>query len=693
MLWVPFLLAAGAAPPFFAEVAALLVASAIVAYICSRLGITPIVSFLITGALIGPQVLGLVKNPAIIEGAAEIGVVLLLFTIGIEFSLEELARIQRLIFLGGALQVSSSLIVVVGLLALFQVDGRTAVFTGCLLALSSTAIVMKLLAARGESATAGGRAILGILIFQDLAVVAMVLVVPMLGGAGAGLAGLAWALGKAAGILALVLLVARRVMPRVLEAVARTCSQEIFVLAVMAICFGTAYLTSLAGVSLSLGAFLAGLVVSESRFKEMAFGEIQPLQILFSATFFVSVGLLLDLKFLVANLPLVLGLALAVMVIKAFTAALSVRILGFGIGTALFSGLMIAQVGEFSFVLERTGREMGLFPAGMASGGQTFIALTVILMISTPLLARLGSGLESRLGHRAARGKLADAAGGDEEADNPHAELAGHVIIAGYGKAGRLLARALETQGLPYLILTLSPEGAREAEGQGFRVLRGNYARRHELSLAGLDRARLLVVADDDLEMTHRVVRAARAMNPELPLIVRTRFDSEIEALEGAGARHVVTEEQESAIRLVEKVLRDLDVAEETLVGYHDALRSHHREISLPPSDPSRRGAARVAVRVEPVRLSDRQQANPRCSHIDQTREVLPGTPGCEECLELGDTWTHLRLCMTCGHVGCCDSSKNRHATKHFHSTGHPIAKSIEPGEDWAWCYEDAMML
>lgn len=688
----PIFLAAGATPPFFAEVAALLVAGAVVAYVCSRLGITPIVSFLITGTLIGPQALGLVKNPALIEGAAEIGVVLLLFTIGIEFSLEELARIQRLIFLGGALQVGSCLIVVVGLLSLFRVDWRTAVFTGCLIALSSTAIVMKLLAARGESATAGGRAILGILIFQDLAVVAMVLVVPMLGGAGAGIGGVAWALGKAAGILGIVLLVARRVMPKVLEAVARTCSQEIFVLTVMAICFGTAYLTSLAGVSLSLGAFLAGLVVSESRFKEMAFGEIQPLQILFSATFFVSVGLLLDLKFLIANLPLVLGLALAVVAIKALTAALSVRLLGFGIGTALFSGLMIAQVGEFSFVLERTGREMGLFPAGMASGGQTFIALTVILMMSTPLLARLGGALEGRFAVQAARRKLLSATLPDEEGQGASG-LSNHVIIAGYGKAGRLLARALDAQGLPYLILTLSPEGAREAEERGLRVLRGNYARRHELTLAGLERARLLVVADDDLEMTHRVVRAARAMNPELPLIVRTRFDHEIEALEGAGARHVVTEEQESAIHLVEKVLRDLDVGEEVLLGYQDTLRAHHREISVPRAERAKGGAAAASVRMEPVRLSEREQANPACSHTGQTREVLPTSTGCEQCLELGDSWVHLRVCMTCGHVGCCDSSKNRHATKHFQSTAHPIAKSTDPKDEWAWCYEDAMML
>lgn len=672
-------------PPFFAEVAVLLVASAVVAYLCHRLGVTPIVSFLVTGALIGPQALGLVRDEALIEAAAEIGVVLLLFTVGIEFSLANLVRIKRLIWIGGGVQVGLVLAAVTGLLSLFGVGWRAALLTACLVALSSTAIVMKLLMDRGETDSSVGRSTLGMLIFQDLAVVAMVLVVPMLGGAGGSGVGIAWALGKAAVLIALVLVVARRVMPKVLEAVARTCSQEIFVLTVMAICFGTAYLTSLAGVSLSLGAFLAGLVVSESRFSELAFGEIQPLQILFSATFFVSVGLLLDLQFLIRHLPLVLAVVAAVVVIKVASAALAVRLLGYGAGTALFSALLIAQVGEFSFVLERSAGELGLFPAGVAGRGpQTFIAATVILMMATPLLARLGAGLERRLAVGAGRpgddGET-DAATLDNEAAAPHPDLDGHVIIAGYGQGGRELARALDERGVPHLIVTLSPDGASEAERQGLRVLRGNYARRHELLLAGGRRARLLVVADDDREMTRRVVSAVRALDAAPPILVRTRFDYEASALRDAGVEHVVSEEREGIVRLVETVLGLSGVPEE-------ARRAEIEKLRAAPlvSRPSLGGGTTM-------RLSDSQRRNAACSHAAAVGEVTPGAAGCEECLALGDSWVHLRLCMTCGHVGCCDSSKNRHATTHFQTTGHPIVRSFQPGESWAWCYADEVML
>ena len=335
------------------------------------------------------------------DGAAEVGVILLLFTIGIEFSLEKLARIRRLILGGGALQVGLATAATAGVLAALGVDWRAGVFTGFLVSLSSTAIVLKLLADRGETAAPHGEVGLALLIFQDVAIIAMVLLVPMLGGAGGGAGEVALTLGRAAAIIVVVLFAARRLMPWVLEAVAKTCSPEIFLLSVIAVCFGTAYLTSLAGVSLSLGAFLAGLLVSESRFSEHALGEILPLQILFSATFFVSVGMLLDLGFLLGNLPLVAAVAAGVLLVKAATTAASVAALGYRLPVAAASGLMLAQVGEFSFVLERAGREVGLAPAGMPEGGsQAFIATTVVLMVLTPFLtqagARLARGLETR---------------------------------------------------------------------------------------------------------------------------------------------------------------------------------------------------------------------------------------------------------------------------------------------------------
>ena len=461
---LPIFLFAGAIPQYMTETVALIVAGAVIAYISFRLRLVPIVGFLLAGVLIGPNALGLVQDQALVDATAEIGVILLLFTIGIEFSLEKLAAIQKLIFGGGTMQVGLSIAATTALLAAFGVDWRIGIFTGMLVALSSTAIVLKLLSESGETNSEPGQIGLGLLIFQDLAIVLMVLLVPTLGASGGGSSlEIVWALAKAGIIIALVLLVARRVMPRVLETVAKTCSPELFLLSVIAICFGTAYLTSLAGVSLSLGAFLAGLMVSESRFSQHALSETLPLQILFSATFFVSVGMLLDVRFLVQNLPLVLGAIAAVLIIKVLMTGISVRALGYKMPVAAASALMLAQIGEFSFVLERAGREVGLTPAGMdAAGSQTFIAATVVLMVLTPFLMRVGDRLSNKMTEKSEQNNLPDET--DVQIPTHAVDLEDHVIVAGYGQAARCLVRILSGSGIPYVITTLSPDGANEAE-------------------------------------------------------------------------------------------------------------------------------------------------------------------------------------------------------------------------------------
>ncbi|GAB4435429.1 MAG: cation:proton antiporter [Chloroflexi bacterium OHK40] len=670
-------LAAGESPlGFLPEVAALLAIGALFGYLAQRLGLVPIVGFLLAGVLLGPNALGIVRDQALIEATAEIGIILLLFTIGLEFSLDQLARIRRLIFVGGGLQVLLVVGISVALLALFRLPWQIAVFTGFLLALSSTAVVMKLLESRGETDTQAGQISLGMLIFQDLAVVAMVLLVPMLGGDGGSAWGVLQALGTAGLLIAAVLVVARRVMPPLIEAVARTCSQEIFLLTVVAICFGTAYLTSLAGVSLSLGAFLAGLVVSDTRFRDYALGEILPLQVLFSATFFVSVGLLLNLSSLMLNLPLVLGVVAGTVLLKLLTTALSVRALGYGAGTAGFVGLLLAQIGEFSLVLERSGRELGLTPFGMGEAGtQTFIAATVVLIILTPFLAQLGGLLQRKLD-----GKADPAIPEDDPGDPAHAEAFGalqdHVIIAGYGPAGAALASALHDAAVPYGVLTLSPGGANEAEAKGLRVLRSDYARQHVLEQAGIRRARLLVVADDTPAMTHRVINVARGMRPDLRIMARARTGEDARELEAAGAERVVAEDEVSITALLGRVMGDYELEAVEVGAYVAEARAMSN------------GAAR-----RPVALSPTAGQARGCTHAVGLGEVVPKTDGCEECLRMGDTWVHLRVCMICGHVGCCDSSKNKHATRHFHETEHPVVRSLEPGESWGWCYVDKTLL
>ncbi len=574
---------------------------------------------------------------------------------------------------------------------------------------------------------------------------------------------------------------------------ARTCSPELFLLTVIAICFGTAYLTSLAGVSVSLGAFLAGLLVSESRFSQHAFSEILPLQILFSATFFVSVGMLLNVEFLIQNLPFVLTAVALVLVVKVITTGASVFALGYKLPVVAASGLMLAQVGEFSFVLERAGREVNLFPAGMADGGsQTFIAATVLLMVITPLLMQIGTGLSRRIESRLMKEETVD------ETLEPnlevHSLLENHVIVAGYGQAARKLIRVLYGSGIPYIITTLSPIGANEAEAEGLPVLRGDASKLHTLTLAGIQRAKMLVIADDNPAMAHRIASVARNFNPTLQIVVRTRYIADVESLTKAGADRVVLEELESIAQLLAGILRDYQITAEEIDSHVEAIRSGgYAALREPITDGApvvicdglnqscfdtrtvmvRNGAPISGLSVAEIKLQDeygikiqeirrdgismnnlqsdfmvqpgdelvlsgaasafanvaplfrtevteeikqatlippashdrygidleqvielkKNSDSTNCSHLDRILRVTPSAKGCEECLRTGDDWVHLRICMTCGHVGCCDDSKNKHATKHYNGTGHPIIRSIEPGEDWAWCYPDGITL
>ena len=497
-------LAAGEAVPFLRQITVVVLAAAVFGLVCQRVKVVPIVGFLLAGVLIGPNLLGRYFGFAseydgeshTISALAEYGVILLLFTIGIEFSLEKLAAIKRLIFGAGTLQVVGTVTAVTLVLLPFA-GWRAAVFTGCLVALSSTAIVLKLLGDGGRTNTPSGQAALGVLIFQDLAVVAMVMLVPMLapnpdgerGGAGA----LAGALAMAGATVAVVILFARRVVPILLEFVARTCRGEIFFLSVVAICVTTAYLTSLAGISAALGAFLAGLVVSESKFRHHAFGEIMPLQILFSAAFFVSVGMLLDPMFVARNVDLVLLVVSCVLVLKVAVTTLALKLVGRPWRESAAVGLTLGQVGEFAFVLGTAGVAAGLLPMGRDDGFDLFIAASVVLMLATPLLARLGQQMSASPAVEAQAGELAD-----------------HVIIVGLGTGGKAVAEALRASGRPHTIVTLDPAAAAEHESAGSSVMRGATDRSPSLEHAGADRAALVVIADDDVEITQRAAAIAR---------------------------------------------------------------------------------------------------------------------------------------------------------------------------------------
>jgi len=568
----PLIGLASAAPanvPFLQELVVLFAVSVVLTYLCHRLRLVPIVGFLVAGVLIGPHSLGLVTDLDLIASTAEVGVILLLFTLGVEFSLEKLARIKRYIVLGGGLQVGITIALSSLVFLLFGVGWRSAVYTGCLIALSSTAVVLKMLTDRGVTDTPGGRIALGILIFQDLFIIPLVLFIPILAAGGGSSAEIGLAVLESGGIIALVLIAARRLVPALLDRVAHVHSPELFLLTVVVICFGIAWLASLGGVSLALGAFLGGLAVSGSRFREHAVGEIIPLRTIFNAVFFVSIGMLLDLGFVVSQPLLILAAVIGVFLLKTLVTGASVLALRYPLAVALGVGLALAQIGEFSLVLHQVGRGEGLSPAGLGvAGEQAFLAVAVFLMILTPLLMQVEPKLRALVVHRQKHIAAFDehGAGGSELSD--------HVIIGGYGLTGHYMKTVLETFGIPFVIVDLNPVSAAEVKALGVPVIYGDLSHTQVLRRAGVQRARLVLIAINDPDAVARIVQRVKMASATVPVIVRAPYIIDVDGLTEAGADVVVSEELEAATRVVDHALRACGIPPEEVDLQVERLRT-----------------------------------------------------------------------------------------------------------------------
>jgi CPA2 family monovalent cation:H+ antiporter-2 len=377
------------APPLVADFAIIMIGAAILGFVCQRIGLESIVGFLIAGAAIGPNALGLIDDMVLVEGMGEIGVIFLMFAIGLELSAERLRKMGALMLGGGAIQVLSTITLVTGICALWNIDVKTGIYTGCLVALSSTVVVLKMLSSRGHSGSPTGQVALAFLIFQDIAVVVMVLMVPVLGGEGSGLGDVVEALARA-GIIILALLIGSRfIIPRFLDAVVKYADDEAFLFAVLAVAAGFAWFVTFFGLTASLGAFIGGLVVSSGSHRHKAERFVAPFQMLFAAVFFASIGMLLDLGFVFDNIVLVALLAGFAVLLKVVPVAIGARAFGQPPAVAVASAFLLSQIGEFSFVLQQVGADAGLSVAGQgAEGDQAFIATTVVLIACTPVLYR-----------------------------------------------------------------------------------------------------------------------------------------------------------------------------------------------------------------------------------------------------------------------------------------------------------------
>jgi len=540
-----------------------------------RLRLPAIVGLLLTGVIVGPYGLRLVHDIEVVESLAEVGIILLLFTIGIEFSLHTLLSLKRIVGIAGTLQVGLSVAATYGAARLLGRSDAEAVLWGFLVALSSTAIVLKLLGERGETDSPHGRIAVGVLILQDLSVVPMMFLLPLLSGTAAGPdASLGWVMVKAVVMLAVVLVSARMIIPPLLHQVVRTRSHELFVMSIVVICFGTAWLTSLAGLSLALGAFVAGMLISESDYGQQALADVLPLRDLFSSLFFVSVGMLLNVGFALHHAVTILLIVVGVLLGKSIIGAVATLAMGYPLRTAVLTSLSLAQIGEFSFVLARAGMGAGLIGEETY---QVFVAAAVITMLTAPFLLRAAPSLADG----AVKLPLARRLQGRPQPDGDVANLSlkDHVVIVGFGVNGRNVARALAAADIPYLVLEMNPETVRVERTRGTPIAYGDASQEAVLRHAHIQTARVVVIAISDAAATRRMVELARRLNPGAYIIARTRYSQEVGPLSGLGANEAIPEEFETSIEIFARVLRRYLVPREEIERQIAAIREDGYDI------------------------------------------------------------------------------------------------------------------
>jgi CPA2 family monovalent cation:H+ antiporter-2 len=551
------------------ELVLLYAVAVVLLLVTSRLRVPSIVALIAAGVIAGPAGAGLVRTQENVDLMAEIGVALLLFTAGLEFSMTEMRRVWRRIVPGGLAQVGLTTAAVAGLIGLgFGGSLAQAGVVGLFVTLSSTAVVFKELATRNHMHAPWGRLTAGVLLLQDLVVIAVLALMPMMLGTsqsqGYGRAFFNLALAAAG-----MMLIGRVLLPRLLH-YASSISREAFSLAVLLASVGTAWLAALVGLSMAAGAFVAGLVLAESEFSHQVHADVRPLRDLLSSLFFVSVGMLVDLREWLPVLPGIIGLAVGIVLLKATATTVALVIAKAPLRVAVAAALALAQIGEFSFVLGR-----GALDAGVISEGwwQILLGASVLTMAATPFLI----GAAPQFAARFARG-------GD-----PHAEedlerlaLSDHVVILGYGVGGQLLARSLTELRVPYVALELNGATVREARQKGVDIHYADATAREPLEAAGVARAAVLVAVLSDPDASTRAIRTAREIAPNIPIIARTRYRLEADRMMSAGATLAVAEELEASLEVMSQLLARLEipgnVAEMLVDGYRRTISAAVRQ-------------------------------------------------------------------------------------------------------------------
>ena len=524
---------------------------------CRSLKLPPMLGYLAAGVLIGPHAMALAQNSEGVRHLGEFGVVFLMFAIGLEFSLPKLLAMRKQVFGLGLMQVLVTMAVVtVGGVALsnwvggiWDMGWQTALALSGVLAMSSTAIVVKLMAERAELESEHGRRVMGILLFQDLAVVPLLILIPALGSASEHLLpALGWALIKAVVLVGLLLTGGQRFMRWWLTLVARRKSEELFMLNLLLITLGLAWLTELAGLSLALGAFIAGVLVSETEYRHQVGTDIRPFHDVLLGLFFITIGMMLDWHILVDRWALVLALLAVPLLVKAVIILVLARLMGATTGVALRSGLFLAQAGEFGFVLLSLTQENGLVQPALMN---PILAAMVLSMLATPFLIMYSNRIVMKLVASDWMQQSLQMTTIARKTIN----TSKHVIICGYGRCGQNLARMLEREGIPYMALDLDPDRVRQAAAAGDSVVYGDATRLQALMAAGLVRASAVVVTYIDVPAALKVLANTRSHAPQVPVVVRTQDDAYLDKLQDAGATEVVPEAIEGSLMLASHAL------------------------------------------------------------------------------------------------------------------------------------------
>lgn len=511
---------------------------------------SPIVGYLAAGIAIGPFTPGFVGDRANIAALAEIGVIFLMFALGIEFSLRDLAHIKRPAILGTLLQVTLLIVLGIGFGAALGWPVLQGFVFGCVIAVSSTMVILKTLMHRDEVNSSQGRLLLGMLIVQDLAVVVLILLLPKLAENSGGVAfELSWVALKALAFIGVTILLGTRVVPPLMARVGQLRSPELFLLTAVALGLGTAMVSALLGLSPALGAFMAGLLLTETEFEHRVIAELIPMRDLFATLFFVSIGMLIDVHFLLGHLPAVLGLALFIMLAKASVTAVSLLPFRIGGKTIAFTALGMIPIGEFNFVLAQVGQAAGAIPTELYN---LILSSSLITILLTPGAFWIAPRVDRALSRLPLLGRLWNAAA---PAPQPVGGMQDHAIVVGYGRVGRRMARGLRQAGLPVLVIEQDLTLFREITERGTTAIYGDASRETVLAAAHPETARVIVVALPDFGATRAVVQRARRANPDTLIVARAQRTENDVKLREAGATAIVVPEIAGSIMLLEETL------------------------------------------------------------------------------------------------------------------------------------------